>query len=278
MVRKVALMSDVPLCVDACCAQGDRVPIFDSAVSDRTVRQHLHLMADPGELFFTKLCAATQLACERIKEASHIGEKRPDFRVVGTDGSTFVAEVKTFAPNSKERGELRRKEAGEIVVYGGEPGERLRRTIRRANRQLRTLTAGKLPGVLVVFTTEVHLRWHTDPYSVLTAMRGLDVVPVHVPADPTMQPTFGEVRSGPGKQMTADANTSTSAIVCPRSLDDVEWEVHVFHNSHAATPLPTSALSRAQFRHWRIADNERDWIEVPRPGTATQAIHDEPAA
>jgi hypothetical protein len=134
----------------------------------------------------------------------------------------------------------------------------MRRLIKSANQQLRTLESD-LPGLLVVFITHWHLRRHVDPYAILTAMRGLDVVDVEVPVDPKEAPVFGSVRSGPKKQMTEDHNTSTSAIACATQLSEAEWGLDVFHNRFATRPLPTKALQGPHVRHWRIRTDEREW-------------------
>jgi hypothetical protein len=216
-------------------------------------------MRDPGESLFEKFCAETGLKYERVQEAAGLGERRPDYRVDGRDGTLFWAEVKALMPNEREADELRRKKAGEVVVHGGTPGERLRRLIGKANPQLRALANDGAPGVLFVFNDEPHLSWHVDPYSVLTAMRGLDVVDVFVPRDPRESPRFGELRSGPGKKMTEHANTSTSALVCVELWRGTETAVNVFHNRHASIPLPVSVLAGPPFRQWCMADDERDW-------------------
>lgn len=219
-------------------------------------------MRDSGESLFERLCTDAGLACERVEEAAKESEQRPDFRVIGRDGTSLWVEVKTVTPSEEEAEQIRRIHAREVVVRGGTPGDRLRRFIGKANSQLKALAKAGLPGVLAVVNDEPLLRWHVDPYSVLTAMRGLDVVDVLVPHDPGVPPEFGDVRSGPGKQMTPVANTSTSAIVCVETWRGGETAANVFHNCYAAVPLPPTALSGAPFKQWRIADNERDWIPL----------------
>jgi hypothetical protein len=218
-------------------------------------------MEETGEQLFERLCTRFGLGHTRISEAAKAGEQRPDYRVIGTDGSEFVAEVKLVTPTSEEARDIERIHRGEIFVTGATPGERLRRLIGKANQQLKAL-AEKSPGILFVFNPEFLLRRHTEPYAVLTAMRGLDVVDVQVPRDPRLSPQFGSLRSGPGKKMTEDANTSTSAVVCPVETRDGEWHVDVYHNRFAARQLCVSALQGETLKHWEIADNERDWAQI----------------
>jgi hypothetical protein len=218
---------------------------------------------ESGEEMFERLCGSLGLRWSRIKEASDEGERRPDYTIVGTDGSVLVAEVKTVTPTAEETREIQRTLRGEIFARGGKPGERLRRMIGKANEQLKVIAAGNA-GILVVFNPDLFLRWHTEPYAVLTAMRGLDVVDVHVPRDPSQSPTFGPTRSGPGKRMTENANTSTSAIVCPVEIQAGEWQASVFHNRYAAKRLTVPSLDLPGFHHWEIAADERDWAPLPR--------------
>jgi hypothetical protein len=93
-------------------------------------------------------------------------------------------------------------------------------------------------------------------------MRGLDVVDIQIPNDPSLAPHFGELRSGPGKKMTDDCNTSTSALVCPAELPDGAWQLDVYHNRFAAQPLPLPAPWGVGIAHWAISDDERGWITM----------------
>jgi hypothetical protein len=220
------------------------------------------MISESGEVMFERLCAALSLASSKIPEAASKNESRPDFKVLGTDGSSFLAEVKLISPSRSEAHDISRFERGEIVLMGGTPGDRLRDLIGKANRQLRALSARGLPGVLVVFNPRLLLRWHTDPYSMLTTMRGLDVVDVKVPVDPRTAPALGPLRSGPKKQMTATSNTSTAAVICPHEEERDRWIVNVYHNRHAKRTFPVEALTHHSVQHWRLSDDERDWVEI----------------
>lgn len=220
-------------------------------------------MAETGEQLFERFCAAFALKHERIAEAAANGEQRPDYHVTGSDGTEFVAEVKLVTPTDDEARDIARVYAGEVFATGGTPGERMRRLISKPNRQLKALDTGQ-PGVLVVFNPEFLLKRHTDPYSVLTAMRGLDTIDVQVPADSREHPVFGDLRSGKGKKMTSTGNTSTSAVICPTEGADGVWSTGVYHNRFAAHPLPVTAIQDTHVVHFRIADDERDWTPLSR--------------
>ena len=218
-------------------------------------------MTESGEHLFERFCASLGLQHERIAEATEQGEQRPDYRVVGSDGAQFVAEVKLVSPTAEEARDIARVYRGEIFATGGTPGDRMRRWIGKANQQLKAL-GDQAPGVLVVFNPEVLLRRHTDPYAILTAMRGFDTIDVHVPLSPTKKPVFGELRSGGGKKMTPFHNTSTSAVVCPEEIAGGVWRTGIYHNRFAARPLAVSTLQEASAIHFRITDDERDWTQL----------------
>ncbi|MCA1791698.1 MAG: hypothetical protein LC667_18155 [Thioalkalivibrio sp.] len=212
---------------------------------------------------FERFSRVLGLEATRIPEASSVGERRPDFAVIGTNGTPFHAEVKLISPTREESEYIRRFADGEIFGMDGTPGARLRGLIAKANNQLKALASRGLPGALVVFNPEPLLHWHTDPYFVLTAMRGLDVVDVSVPMNPHESPAFGPLRSGPNKRMTRSDNTSTAAVICPREVGADEWLVDVYHNRFAARPLPATALAHSFVQHWYISDDEREWSKAP---------------
>lgn len=220
------------------------------------------MTTESGEKMFERYARTMGIGAERILEASERSERRPDFLVHGNDRQTFFAEVKLISPNKNEAKMIQRAKTGEVVGTGGTPGDHLRGLIGKANGQLKAVAADDIPGVLVVFNPEIFISWHTDPYCVLTAMRGLDVITVSVPFNPSQAPQFGKVRSGPKKIMTHTANTSTAAIICPVEIETDVWRTNVFHNRYAARTLPLSALTGEGVYHWCISDDEREWVNA----------------
>lgn len=211
---------------------------------------------------FEQLCRDVALRCERVLESTVPKERRPDFRLWGDDGTLVIAEVKLVTPSRAEVDVVSRVRRGESVGRSIEPGERVRSLIKKANGQLRPFVGPKTPGVLCIFNPELALRQHTRPYCVLVAMRGFDTVPVTVPTDPSIAPTFGAAYAGPGKKMTPTSNTSTSAIIVPEQIDRSSWTVNVYHNPFASFPLPRSALSGTTFSHFGISAQEQLWQPI----------------
>ena len=215
-----------------------------------------------SERLFESFCEAHGVWCRRVTEAT---EPRPDYELE-IAGQPVVAEVKQFDPNEEERSAADRIARGEVVVLGATPGGRLRRVIGDANGQLRQLLADRsIPTILVVYNnTECSL--HTQPYAVMTAMQGLDVVDVVVPMHPGEPLRWDAVRSGSGRAMRPDANTSTSAVAVLVVFNPKEFGLTVYHNRFAACPLDPNLMRFPGVRHFRlpIATNsvDRAWDEV----------------
>lgn len=220
-------------------------------------------MRTDSECLFEQFCERNQLRCLRVATASDQGEPRPDYRVTGHDATIVFAEIKQVTPNGEERRQERLLLDGKVGSFSTTPGARMREYIAKANPQLRARTGGSAPGLLVVYNDHVFLRHHTDPYAVLTAMRGLDVVPVIVPKDPRLTSQFLDLEQGPGKRMTAQANTSISAILAMGPPAEQAWVVTVYHNHYAACPLPVSALVGESFAHRRMTEDEQGWESWP---------------
>lgn len=214
-----------------------------------------------SEDMFEELCRSAGIACERVDEAS---TRTPDYEVK-LGGHRVVAEVKQFDPNEEEAESIRRVEAGGIGGTTTVPGNRVRKAIRSAAKQLKALSKGECPTMVVVYNNS-GAKQHTDPYSVSTAMQGLDVVPVLVPKDPSISPQFQETRFGPGKKMTPNANTTISAIgVLVHDFDD-RTHLCIYHNRHARHPIDPEWMRHPLVHHYRLPDGAASslggWQEV----------------
>lgn len=215
-----------------------------------------------SERLFVAFCAQRDIPCVRIETASEAGERRPDFRLTGNTGALIATEVKQFDPSPEEAALIKRSLAGEVVLRGGVPGARLREVIDRANAQLKALSGGVQPGLLVVYNNVSGSFHHTDPYAVLTAMRGLDVVPVVVPPDPNESPTFLPMRPGPKKKLRADANTHISAIAILSQPSDETLYLAVYHNPHARVALDRAGLNASGIGHFVMREDQSDWVRL----------------
>ena len=197
-----------------------------------------------SEMLFELFCDQVGLPWSRVPD------KRPDYEILA-QGIRILAEVKQLDPNPEEQALARRSAKGEVVAFGSTPGERIRREVREANRQLKTLASPEGPAVLVIFNnTPCHL--HTDPYAVMTAMQGIDAVEVSVPPDVKESPTFGPTVSGPERSLRPDANTTISAIVLLSGAGADDVCIDVFHNRFARCRLNPESLRLPRTRHFRV--------------------------
>lgn len=215
-----------------------------------------------SEDVFEELCRSVGIACDRVDETT---TRTPDYELKFS-GHRIVAEVKQFDPNDTEAKVIDSlKQTGKAEAFSTKPGDRIRKAVHSAAPQLKALSKGECPTMLVVYNNVLSARLHTDPYAVATAMDGFDEVPVLVPKDPSLSPVFKEARSGRGKKMTASANTTISAIGVLFNLDDGPW-LDVYHNRHARHPIEPAWLRTARTRHFRrpanAANSLDEWEEV----------------
>lgn len=202
-----------------------------------------------SEQLFEAFCRGHGIVYRRVPVSA---ARTPDYELELAGGAQLLAEVKQFDPNRQERAALARQAKGETVAFSSTPGERLRHAIKDADGQLRELLAGRtLPTLLVVYNN-TPCRLHTQPYAVMTAMQGLDVIDVEVPEDRSARLRFRPPRSGPRRAMRADANTSVSAVTV------LEEDVHdalllsAYLNRYAATPLPPHLLDLPGVHQFRL--------------------------
>lgn len=208
-----------------------------------------------AELRFEDLCARAELACTPIPTSKVHGERTADYRLA-VPGYEVVAEVKQFDPNPEEARANTARAAGKYHAMGGKPGDRVRKAIRSGAPQLKRISEGRLPAMLVVYNAS-GVSMHTAPYSVATAMDGFDVIDVLVPKEVSEPLQFGAARSGPGKKMTESDNTTISAIAVLGYNLDESLRLDVYHNRHARNPLRPELLRAPQVSHWRRPDGGR---------------------
>jgi hypothetical protein len=216
-----------------------------------------------SEELFERFAKQTRLRVLRVATAGRLGERRPDYviRARARRARRLVVEIKEFVPNREEAIAIAEgAQSGRWSMPSVTPGKRIRYAIDSAGPQLRSLAGGKYPTLLILYDALLGRSLHSDPYSVLTAMRGLDVVPVEVPRDPRISPTFGAARPGPKKRMTKEHNTSISALALLQEAGPKALALMVYHNSFAAVPLRVSDLPRRGVYHFVMKRDQSGWI------------------
>lgn len=201
-----------------------------------------------SERSFIKFCAQADIPWKRICAGK---EQKPDFEI-WVLGHKIVVEIKQFDPNPEEKKALEDPEKKYVDFPTRRPGDRVREAIRKANPQLKALSKGKVPAMLVL-QGNVSGRRHVHPYDIQTAMRGIDRIPVTDPEDPNISPSFGDAKSGSKRKMTEEHNTTISAVAVIQSSDG-RYELCVYHNRFAANPIDQAWLRQPGIHHCKIPE------------------------
>ena len=203
-----------------------------------------------SEVLFEAYCERAQIDCEPIPTEN--GVKTPDFEL-SIAGQVIIAEVKELAEEDGEQGKVK----SEIV------GARIREKIRQCARQLKTRTASRHPGMLVLYRNG-GLGYFTA--HITAAMYGTTVIEMAVPRDQSVRPYIIGERFGPGKWMTPDHNTSISALgVVFRHGPNWDFDLLVYHNAHAAVPVDPRLLTQHGIRQCHMDFDSGQWVSN-KPG------------
>lgn len=214
-----------------------------------------------SEQIFETLCTRLGIAWRRVPESSG---QTPDYELV-LGSATVVVEVKETAPNAEQRESDRLlQERGYGNVTGGTPGDRVRKKISDCSAQIKARTAGTHPSMLVVFD-QGRVARHIDPYHIRVAMYGLEQIYIAVPPIGQGSPYATGIGHGPKRKMTADCNTSISAIGALFMTGPDDSHLHVYHNCFAQVPLDPTLLEQhgvAQFKLGEATGSASAWLEI----------------
>ena len=218
-----------------------------------------------AESLFKDLCAISKWVAVKIPESRRAKQRRADFFVYRWPWHVMVAEIKQFDATSEERSILQRRATGQVVAFGGEPGQRVRSAIADGAGQLRATTRGWLPGLLVVHDN-TGLDFHAQPYHVLAAMFGLEVVQIAPPETAGRKWRFLGIKFGPKRKTTPEHNRSVSAVAILYSSDDSAPHLDVFHNPHSVRRLAASRWLSSRVRHFLLGEPDqegrRGWVKA----------------
>ena len=169
---------------------------------------HKGFTVTEGEIKLQGFCQRNAIVFKRILEDK---EQTPDYELTINDVKIIV-EVKDIEMNEEEKEARRKMKVGQPQVWGSSKvGSRVRDAISKANRQLKNLTCGKIPGILVLFDTRPSPFDALYPYEIKVAMYGFETLDLSVLKDFSPPAVVGR-RFGKGKKFTPSHNTSTSAL------------------------------------------------------------------
>jgi hypothetical protein len=177
-----------------------------------------------------------------------------------------VIEVKETSPNRGELESLRLLEQrGVGKVTGGTHGDRVRKMIRSASRQLKARSRGEVPTLLVVFD-QGRVAGHVAGYHIRVAMYGLEQVLIAVPPIGQGRPFVTGCSHGPKRKMTKTDNTSISAVDALIMSRPSSHHLYVYRNRFARVPLNPELLRPFGVKHFDIGMSDEGrasaWIEL----------------
>lgn len=219
-----------------------------------------------SEILFEAFCDSNGIAFSAIPTASEEGLQTPDYEIILFNNRVIV-EVKQFDPNDEDMvliENLRTK--GRTGIYGDTPGKRARQKITDAMRQLHLLAKDKHPAILILYDNiNIGIR-HTDSYNIKTAMHGIECVDVGFPTDMKTEPFIIDQRSGGKRKVTAQHNTTLSAVMTLHESENNQILAICYHNIYAAFPIEPDWMRYSNVRHFKLGEKEginfQEWVEV----------------
>ena len=140
----------------------------------------------------------------------------------------------------------------EYTYHWGIPGERIRNKIKNAVPQLRALSLGRHPTLLVLFDA---VKWWPELMNadaLKVAMYGIETAAVSSEVAPEGGATIIGRWHGSRRRLTDEHNTTLSAIGI-LSGDDAELRLGIYHNFFAAAPIPSDWLVDPKIQQYRLA-------------------------
>lgn len=203
-----------------------------------------------SEALFEDFCRLHAIPFQRISVGA---ERTADYRILPS-GEEIICEIKEIESSAEEKKAEAAQEAGEVAVFGGTIGKRVRKKITDGAPQISALAKGQCPGVLVLWEAPWVPR-HLDPYNIKAAMYGFDTVVLGVPMDSTKDTRVMDKKSGEKRKVTVSHNTSLSAIAALRTIED-RIECRVYHNRFATIPLRPELLSLPNVWHYKLREKQ----------------------
>jgi len=220
-----------------------------------------------SERLFEEFCRNANLRLDRVAEGE---TKSPDYCMYLA--STKVAvEVKQIEANQEERALLCTpwdEWDPANVHHWGVPGGRIRKKISSAVPQLRKLSQGRLPSLLVIYDTIVFWPELADEYAVKVAMYGVETALISPDVAPEGGAKILRRWHGPRRRLTAEHNTTLSGLGL-MNTGAQGISIRVYHNYYAACPLPKDELEEAGVRQFELAGEPISdfpgWREIKTP-------------
>jgi hypothetical protein len=219
-------------------------------------------MKTVSEIFFEKICKRRGISFHPIERGKN---RTPDYRIL-LAGTEVIVEVKQLDLNKedKERYEQVFKE-GKIVTFFPRAKSRFREKIKSSSGQLKNITKGVLPSILVLFDNTGGFSC-LDKYSILTGMYGDETLAVMMPDNPEFDPVMNGCYFGGNRQMTERERRYISAVGLIRMNNDNDPELDLYHNIFASLPLKAEIVVSIASRQYTLPQGNtevfREWVEI----------------
>jgi hypothetical protein len=218
-----------------------------------------------SEQLFEQLCDARSVRWERI--ATTPDSQTPDYAVwLGT--VKVIVEVKQLELSEADHRAIRALSQGVSLpsAFKSTAHSRVRNLIRPAGKQLKVLAKGVHPSFIVLFDNTRGFST-LDFEDILNAMYGDEAVTVNWSNVPGEKPAIVGHHFGGHRKMTPAHNRSVSGLGL-LSVDRASGQpsVAIFHNIHAAIPLPPEVAAGLAARQYTLdkdgMDRYQSWREI----------------
>jgi len=218
-------------------------------------------------------CSQKGWECIKIPPSPKETERTPDYSIK-IDGMVVYAEVKEIVANEEEikvLGQLEERGWGD--AYGVEPGKTVREKIKDSYGQLKRLAErDKTSAILVLYNNSgMAGLGRLSHYHVLTAMFGLQTVPIKVPCDSAIPLSVGSDFLGSKKSVTSNRNRYLSGILTLYEHDQNGLMAFFYHNPYAHFPVDCRLIGNERCIQYRVSPTKRNWelikcaeIEFPK--------------
>jgi len=220
-----------------------------------------------SEIFFEQFCTQHGVQWEQIATQSVDGIKTPDYAIF-PKGTKVITEIKEIQENATER--QQREKLAEVgwSVFGDQNaklGDRARDIIATAAKQLRRAAKGKSPALIVIYNPSFLLSHHTEPHAIKAAMYGCDQIILGLaPIQMRRKPRLVDRKSGPGRKMGTQFNTTISAV----AVIDGQG-LTIYHNVFAAIPLRVEVFSGIADQQFTLGEKQPgefdSWQDITSP-------------
>ena len=198
-----------------------------------------------SELLFEQFCEENSIPYFRIEQSS---DRTPDYEVYFGE-QLVVIEVKQIDPNKNDKKyQEQLPKLGHIGIRESSD-ERVRHKIDNAHEQLKNLSQGKFPAILVLYDNSPFKS--IDSTDIKNAMYGNESVRLLLVDD--SEDLLIEVKNGgfgSCRKFTKDDNTTISGIARLYMFGTLRLDI--FHNQYAKCPFEPSWLRRITVTHFKL--------------------------